>query len=274
MLRPMIGFAFHGPLLFAHRGSARQHVENTLPAFEEALQLGADVLELDVHMSADGQVVVSHDADGARLAGCANTIRTTPLAELQRWCLQQPAGAGNATGTLATLQELLERFPDAPLNIDIKQEHPDMVPALLALLTRHGATARVLLTSFSARTLWRVKRLGYAGPVGVSQLDAVRVLLGPRRLTQWLGAPGARLQIPTSFGPLDLSTRARIERAHALGLRVDYWVVDDLALAERLLDLGADGIVTGDCGALATLFCRHVRTSGYRERHARAASSR
>ncbi|HEX7479139.1 MAG TPA: glycerophosphodiester phosphodiesterase family protein [Polyangiales bacterium] len=262
-----------GPLLLAHRGTPLTHVENTLPALANALACGADVLELDVRMSADGHVVVAHDETGARLAGTDRAIASASLAELRTWRLQDSAHAA-ASASLATLCDVLEAFPTARLNVDIKQDRPDMVPTLLDLLARHAAQARVLLTSFSARNLWRVRRRGYTGPLGLSQLDAVRVVLGPRSLARWLGPFGQRLQIPTRFGALDLGTRPVIERAHALGLRVDYWVVNDLAEAERLLDLGADGLVTDDCRSVAELFARHVRTAGFRERHARTSAAR
>ena len=262
------GFAAQGPLLFAHRGAPSEHVENTLPSFWTALAYGADVLELDVHMSADGHVVVSHDATGERVFGVDRAICNTRFADIKRWRVR---GSSGQLYEPAGLAEVFEAFPHAALNIDVKQERPDMVPVLLDLIMGHAAEERVLLTSFSYRTLSRIRLLGYHGPLGMSQRDAALFLLGPRwpRLMPRHGAQ--RLQVPVRHGRRNLATRGYIEKAHAAGLRIDYWVVNNLVEAEHLLDLGADGIVTDDTASIARVFARHVRTRGFRARRAAEA---
>jgi glycerophosphoryl diester phosphodiesterase len=274
MLKHMEGFAADGPLLFAHRGGPSEHAENTLPAFSAALEQGADVLELDVRMSVDGHVVVSHDATGQRVFGVPQPIHLTSLAALKRW--RCDSGHGDQRGQryeLATLAEVLEAFPRVPLNVDVKQETPNMLLSLLDVIMGHAAEDRVLLTSFSARTLARIRRIGYRGPIGMSQRDAAFFVLGPRWL-RWLTRRGAhRLQVPTRYAGMDLATRICIEKAHGVGLPIDYWVVNDPAEAERLLDLGADGIVTDEPKLLAEVFARHVRTRGFRKRRNRTRES-
>lgn len=270
MLKHMEGFAAEGPLLFAHRGVPSEHAENTLPAFSAALEQGADVLELDVRMSIDGHVVVSHDPTGQRLFGVAQPIHMTSLAALKRWRCE---GDDGRRYELATLAEVLEAFPRVPLNVDVKQETPNMLLSLLDVIMGHAAEDRVLLTSFSARTLAGIRRIGYRGPIGMSQRDAALFLLGPRWL-RWLTRRGAhRLQVPTRYAGFDLATRIYIEKAHGVGLPIDYWVVNDPAEAERLLDLGADGIVTDEPKLLAEVFARHVRTRGFRQRRNRSRES-
>jgi glycerophosphoryl diester phosphodiesterase len=107
-----------GPLLFSHRGTASEtHVENTLPAFRSALELGADVLELDVHAARDGEVIVSHDATGERLAGTPAKIANSSVRELMSWPLRARADA--PPQRLTTLDELLRELPSARLNIDV-----------------------------------------------------------------------------------------------------------------------------------------------------------
>jgi glycerophosphoryl diester phosphodiesterase len=259
------GFAAQGPLLFAHRGAPGDHVENTLPSFWAALAYGADVLEMDVRMSADGHVVVHHDVTGERVFGDPRAIHATRYADIKSWRVR---GASGQMYEPAGLAEVLEAFPHAALNVDVKQERPDMLANLLDLIMGHAAEERVLLTSFSARTLTRIRSLGYHGPLGMSRRDVALFLLGPR-LPNLLPRFGAqRLQVPVSYGGLNLATRANIERVHAAGLRIDYWVVNNPVQAEHLLDLGADGIVTDDAASLARVYARHVRTRGFRARRA------
>jgi len=263
----MDGFAAQGPLLFAHRGAPSEHAENTLPAFAAALEQGADVLELDVRMSFDGHVMVSHDELGQRVYGVPQAISLTHFANIKRWRCKRDNGQ---TYEPATLAEVLEAFPRVPLNVDVKQEFPDMLLSLFDVIMGHAAEDRVLLTSFSSRTLAKIRQLGYRGPIGMSQRDAALFVLGPRWLGRIARHGASRLQIPTRYAGLDLTSRVTIEKAHALGLPVDYWVVNDPGEAERLLDLGADGIVTDEPKALSDVFARHVRTRGFRKRRSRA----
>jgi glycerophosphoryl diester phosphodiesterase len=230
------------PLLFAHRGAPAELPENTLASFHRGLELGADILELDVHMTRDGTVVVSHDPDGQRLAGVPAAIRTSTLAEVERWDL----GGG---ARVPTLEAVLAAFPTTPLNIDIKQREPDMVPAIVDLLRRAHATDRVLLTSFSTRTVRRLRRIGYEGPRGASRGEVAALLALPVYFLRRRFRRGDAAQLPTS-----LAFPWFIKKLHAVGLRVDFWTVNDPGLARRLLALGADGIMTDDSRAVAPVF--------------------
>jgi len=263
----MDGFAAQGPLLFAHRGAPSEHAENTLPAFAAALDQGADVLELDVRMSVDGHVIVSHDGTGQRVYGVPEAISQTNFSTIKRWRCKREGGLHYEPATLA---EVLEAFPRVPLNVDVKQELPSMLLSLFDVIMGHAAEDRVLLTSFSARTLIMIRRLGYRGPVGMSQRHAALFVLGPRWLCRYAKRGASRLQLPTRYAGLDLATRLCIEKAHRHGLPVDYWVVNDPGEAERLLDLGADGIVTDEPKLLSEVFARHVRTRGFRKRRSQA----
>jgi glycerophosphoryl diester phosphodiesterase len=270
MLGCVDAFDAQGPLLFAHRGASLEHTENTLPAFRAGLAAGADVLELDVHMSADGHVIVSHDATGKRVFGIDQAVSTTRFSQIKRWSVKAHSGEICCP---ATLPELFEAFPHVALNIDVKQHGPDMIPVLLDCIVGHAAEDRVLLTSFSLRVLRRIREFGYRGPLGVSRIEAAMLLLGPLALAVRVRRGAARLQIPVSYAGINLATRPAIERAHALGLQIDYWVVNDPAQAEHLLDLGADGIVTDQPGRIAEVYARHVRTRAWRARRAAAAKS-
>jgi glycerophosphoryl diester phosphodiesterase len=251
-------------MLYAHRGANRQAPENTLAAFRAALDAGVDAIETDVHLTRDDHVVISHDATGARTAGVARAIADSTLAEVAAWNV----GSATQQAHIPTLAETLDTLPAARFNIDIKQHDQASVERVLDVVRKRGAERRVLLTSFSSRVTREVQRRGYAGPIGLGRGECVRAVL--------LGGWGLRLdaarraQLPLRQGPLDLTRSARIAKLHARGLAVDYWVVNDVRLAEQLLDRGADGIVTDDPPALAPLFERHPRTRGWRERHGRA----
>lgn len=263
--------AGEGPLLYAHRGARLEQPENSLEAFALALELGADALEIDVHMTRDGQPVVAHDASGLRMAGITTAIRDCTLAEVKRWDIAYGFAAKERARPvrMPTLEETLQAFPLAALNVDVKQAVPDMLEPLLAVIARHAADARVLLTSFSSTTTRRLRQLGYEGPTGLGRAEAVRAVFAPRALLERWRLAGRRLQLPVRQGPLRLDRPALIQKLHRLEIAVDYWVVNELRSAERLLELGADGIVTDDPRALAALFARSPRTEAWRTRHAR-----
>ncbi|MDH5672488.1 MAG: glycerophosphodiester phosphodiesterase family protein [Myxococcales bacterium] len=264
--------SWRGPLLYAHRGARLERPENTPQALATAVGLGADALEIDVHMTRDGQVVVAHDADGLRMAGDPRAIRDCTLAEVQSWDVSRGfEGQPLQVARVPTLADVLEELPGVPLNIDLKQSQPSMVEAALGVVQRAAAYERVLLTSFSFATLRAVRAAGYPGPTGFSQAEAVLLVFAPPRLLRRLALAGSRLQIPTRHGPLRLDRPALIDKMHALGIAVDYWVINDIAQAERLLDRGADGIVTDDPRAMAGLFERHGRCDGWRARRPRGA---
>jgi glycerophosphoryl diester phosphodiesterase len=247
--------------LYAHRGAASECPENTLVSFHRAIEHGADALEMDVHLTLDGHVVVAHDPDGARMCDVARPVRHSRLVDLEGW--DAGWGFAGADGArpyqrkghrIPTLEQVLRDFPDRVLNIDIKQWSPPMVEPLVALLRRHGAEERVILASFRLRTLLAVRALGYRGPTSLPPVEVVAMLASPASLWRQLPWTGDAAQLPLAAGPVRFDTRRVIDRCHEHGLRVDYWTVNDVATAERLIDLGADGIMTDDPRALGPLF--------------------
>lgn len=227
------------PRVLAHRGLALEAPENTLAAFEHAVRVGAAYLETDVHLSADGVAVLAHDPTLDRVAGRRDTVASLPMEELRHVDL----GGGHGYGTL---EELLHAFPDARLNIDVKTDAA--VPATIEAIRRAGAADRVLLTSFSdARRRRLVAALPdvatSAGRASVLRARAASGTRSPalmRRATAGLGA----LQIPERVGRMVLLSPALIAAAHAAGVEVHVWTVNDEDDMRRLLALGVDGLVT------------------------------
>jgi glycerophosphoryl diester phosphodiesterase len=265
-----------GPLLYAHRGAPLEQPENSLEGFAAALACGADALEIDVHMTSDDHVVVAHDADGARTAAVARAIRACTLDQIKAWDIASGPGLGcprRAACCMPTLDEVLAAFDGVPLNVDVKQSEPDMLAALLRVIAAHGAQERVLLTSFSSLITRRIRALGYGGPTGLGRAEAVAAVFAPDWLLRLRPLHGQRLQVPLRSGPLRLDRRELVDKLHVHDIAVDYWVVNDVSEAERLLEIGADGIVTDDTRAMAELFARSPRTAGWRARHGRDRQS-
>jgi glycerophosphoryl diester phosphodiesterase len=242
------------PRLYAHRGAAAEAPENTLDSFARALAHGADALEMDVHLTRDGVVVVSHDPGGARMCGVARRFADANWDEVRRWDagwgFLAPDGSRPFAGRglrVPRLEEVLAAFPHVPLNLDLKTHTPSMPPVAVAVLRRARAEERVCLASFSSTTLGRVRALGWRGPLSLGSREVATLLAIPRALQRGPLRPRAtRAQLPTRLGRSWV-----IERCRALGLAVDYWTVNDPAEAARLVALGVDGIMTDDPARIA-----------------------
>jgi glycerophosphoryl diester phosphodiesterase len=239
-------------IVYAHRGAPAERPENTLASFRRALELGADALETDVHLTADGAVVAIHDPDGARVAGVERTIASSPLSEVQAWDAgyvfvdarrERPfVGQGHR---IPTLDQILGELPKVRVNVDLKAESPELAERFVEIVRRHAAEERVVAASFSRRPLQRLREIGWRGEMSLARIDFIGSWLIPRFL-QRTCPPGTRAQIPTHAGPLSLATRRLLVKFHALGLKVDYWTINDPTDAQRLVELGADGIMTDD----------------------------
>ncbi len=244
--------------LYAHRGAAIEQPENTMASFRRALELGATALETDVHLTADGHVVVAHDPDGARMCDARRPIATCSLADVQSW----DAGWGfrDAQGArpfahkrlrVPTLDELLAEFPGIPINVDLKVDSPAMAHAFLKIVRGRRDEERVIAASFHRSVLKTLRRHFYAGLTALAQSEVVELLALPAFAWRRLPARGQAAQLPVRFGPLPLASRPVIARCRAAGVRVDFWTVNDAALARTLLALGVDGIMTDDPGTIA-----------------------
>ncbi len=245
-------FAAAPPRVLAHRGLAIEAPENTLLAFAKALAVGVDFVETDVHVSADGVAVVSHDPRLDRVAGREVSVDQLTAAELRRIDL----GHGQGFPTLA---DALDAFPQARFNIDVKDAGA-VLPAAEAIRAQN-ATNRVLITSFSeARRQAALRELpGVATSAAMGtaarMLAASKFRLGGQ-VTRILRSVDA-VQLPERWKGVRVVTPRLIRLAHAAGVEVHVWTVNDPADMVRLLDLGVDGIVTDRADlAMAVLHSR------------------
>lgn len=238
--------------LYAHRGASAELPENTLEAFGRALELGADALETDVHMTADGVLVVAHDPDGRRTAGDPRAIRDLPLSEVQRWDVG--AGFVGADGArpfagqgfrIPTLEALVTSFP-VVINIDMKQETPAIWPAVLELVDRLGTHDRVQVASFHIRPLRALRGAGYRGRTSLAPPEVAALLALPTRLARRACAGAHIAQLPTRLGRLELARPWVIDRVRASGLTIEFFTVNSEEEARAMAALGPDGIMTDD----------------------------
>ena len=236
------------PRVLAHRGLVTAHdatlgvVENSFAAVAGAHAAGVEYVESDCHLTADGVVVLFHDDDLDRVAGDPRKISDVRLPELEELMADR--------GGLVTLPQALEAFPDVRFNLDVKAEAA--AEPVGRLIAPHAA--RVLVTSFSddrrrvalAAAVTAGASLPPAtspGSATVGRLVAAQALGLRRRVERLLGGLDA-LQIPERQGPIRVVTRGLVRAAHAAGVEVHVWTVNDPADMERLLDLGVDGLVT------------------------------
>jgi glycerophosphoryl diester phosphodiesterase len=246
--------------LYAHRGASAERPENTMAAFERAVELGVDALEMDVHVTRDGHVIVVHDDTARRTTAAAAPWLDLDLADVRSldagWGFVAPDGTRPFAGRsirVPTLEEVIDAFPRVRLNVDIKRGIRTL-EAALDLVRRMKAEDRVTLASFHLATLVGLRRRGYGGETSLSRGEIASLLSLPALLWRQLPFTGTAAQVPLGQGAIRFDRAPFIAKCHSLGLRVDFWTVDDPATAERLLALGADGIMTNDPAALRPLF--------------------
>ncbi|MFF3502520.1 glycerophosphodiester phosphodiesterase [Streptomyces sp. NPDC003247] len=225
-----------GPIPFAHRGGAADGLENTAAQFRQAVATGYRYIETDVHATRDGRLVAFHDATLDRVTDGAGRIADLPWADVRH------ARVGGRE-PVPLFEELLETFPEVRWNVDVKAEsalHP-----LLNLIGRAGAWDRVCVGSFSEARVLRAQRL--AGPRLATSYGTRGVL--NLRLRSW-GVPAAlrrsavAAQVPETQSGIQVVDRRFVRAAHARGLQVHVWTINEADRMHRLLDLGVDGIMT------------------------------
>jgi glycerophosphoryl diester phosphodiesterase len=216
-------------------------------------------------------VVVFHDETLERTTDGTGPLRALPLAGLKSLDAGHRFRAPDGTFPyrdrglrIPTLAELLEAFPGVPLNIEIKQAAPAIEPAVLAVLDRFGARERVLLAAEDATIMARIRAAAPDVLTSFSAAEVATFVLGLRAGTPVRERPaGIALQVPPSFGDTQIVTPESVAAAHALGLEVHVWTINEESEMDALLDLGVDGLMTDlPTRAAAVLRRRGLRESG------------
>ena len=226
-----------GPLAIAHRGGAGLAVENSVTAFALSAALGLRYLETDVHVTRDGHLVCFHDATLERLTSATGRVRSRSLSELRRLRV-----AGREP--IATLEEVLDAFPEHRLTIDVKDRAA--IAPLVRSLRRRGVAERVCVAG-----AWD----GWLAEVS-AQVPDVAAALGWRSLTALLLcartgtrppralATGPFAHVPIKLGRVPVFVERLVEMSHDIGVRVVTWTVNDPPTMRQLLDVGVDAIIT------------------------------
>ena len=219
------------PLVFAHRGGSKLAPENTIAAFDRGMALGVDGLELDVHLSRDGLVVVHHDRVLNRTTRGTGPVRDRTAAEL-------------AALNVPTLRDVLERYPQARIIIELKEPGHDLARAVVGDVHLARAVARVCLGSFSVSALRAVRGID---PDVATSAGSWEVRLALYR--SWVNLSPGRppyqaFQVPETSGTTRVVSPRFVRLAHKAGVVVQVWTVDEPDDIRRLLDWGVDGIIS------------------------------
>lgn len=219
-------------LVIAHRGASGEYPENTVLAFNQAMRMGADALELDVRASADNVPVVIHDPTLERTTDGSGLVKQKQLAELK----ELDAGCGEA---VPTLNEVLELFPDTPLIIEIKELAAAAV--VRETLERHKAVGRVLVGSFESRVTRQFQAGGFSRCANRNQ-TALFWVFSRAGLTYHISADA--FCIPEQHGSTTVVDQKFMSSVGRIAMPVHVWTVDSVATAHSLWEMGVRGIIT------------------------------
>ena len=239
------------PIVYAHRGGAALRPENTIPAFDHGLAVGADGLEFDVRLSKDGIVVVHHDDTLERTTsgrGPVAQLTAAELASLDAGChFADPSGQfpfrGQGFG-VPTLREVLNRYPAAQMIVELKTGGPALARAVVDEVRAAAAVDRVAVGSFDRRALDAVRQYEPGICTGAARSEARWALY-----RSWIGWPLGRtpyreLQVPAHAGGTPIVTRRFVHHAHRAGVLVKVWTVNTESEMRRLLTYGVDALIT------------------------------
>ncbi len=260
-LRPGKTYFAGAPLLMAHRGGARLAPENTMAAFQQAVDVWeADALELDVRATAGGDVEVIDDGTVDRTTDGSGSVSALPLEAIQEldagYRFTDPEGRTSFRGTgvrIPLFEHVLEAFPTTRLNVETKEARATR--GLLEIIRRHGAEHRVLFAAEHEPN--RSAARGYPGPWGASKQQIQWFYLLHRMPFGRFYTPGVdALQVPDTWKGLQVVSPRFIREAHARNIAVHVWTVDEVEDMRRLLHWGVDGVQTDRTDRLARLLCK------------------
>ncbi len=262
-VRPGHPYLAGGPLLIAHRGGAALAPENTLEAFRSAVEdWGADMLEMDVRTTRDGEVVVFHDDTVDRTTDGSGRVAELSWAELREldagFHFRDPLGRAAFRGRgvrIPRFEEVLEALPRVRLNVETKDSRS--APGLVEAILRFDAEDRVLVASEWEKNRRSVR--GFSGPWGASRRQlSLFFLLIHTPFGRWYTPGCDALQVPETHRGIRVLSARFIREAHRRNLPIHVWTVDDPADMARLLDWGVAGIQTDRPDLLASLLTERV----------------
>lgn len=241
------------PLNIAHQGGEHLRPSNTMLSFENGVALGIDVLEMDIHSSADGVLVTIHDHTVDRTTNGTGRVNELSLAQLKAldaghyWTDDDGAtypyrGKGV---TIATLEEVFTAFPDMQMVIEIKQAEPSIVEPFCTLIAEYEMTNKVLVASFLQPVIDEFRVECPLVATSAARTDTIKFYILQLLRLQNLTSPNyAAFQVPEYFSGIKVVTPHFVKAAHSRGVKVEVWTINDSADISRFLALGVDGIIT------------------------------
>jgi len=257
-------FDLPGPLILGHRGAAGEAPENTLVSFARGLDLGAHIIETDVHRTRDGVPVLIHDASVERTTDGRGPVSDLDLADLQRLDAGHRFSLDGGRSfpfrgqgvRIPTLADALSSLPDTRFNLEIKAPGGELAESVLAVIRELGREHTTLVTAgeeaimVPLRAAWAAVRVRPA--LGASDADVLEVVRSALA-NEAPATDSMALQIPTEFAGSPLATRELVSHCHGHDIQVHVWTINDPREIRRLLALGVDGIVTDYPGRMAAL---------------------
>jgi glycerophosphoryl diester phosphodiesterase len=256
-------FSAERPLVFAHRGGSALAPENTIAAFDRGVALGADGLELDVHLSSDGVVVIHHDRTLERTTNLAGAVAERTASELARadagYFFQPPRSDAPAESDgragdvypfrgmgigVPTLAAVLARYADVPIVIELKVNHEALAEAVVRAVREADAMERVCVGSFGSRVLHAARRLAPEMATSAAREEVRWALYRSRCRWPVKQVAYDGYQVPECSGKTRVVSGRFVADAHAADLGVQVWTVDSEADASRLLAWGVDGLIS------------------------------
>ncbi|MBT3603159.1 MAG: glycerophosphodiester phosphodiesterase [Candidatus Latescibacteria bacterium] len=239
--------------VIAHRGGHGLWPGNTLYGFKQAVELGADILEMDVHSTKDSILVILHDDSVDRTTNGKGLVRDFTLKELKTldagytWTHDEGKTYPyrNKDITIPTVTEVFNALPNTRMAIEIKQTEPDITTAFGNLIRKHNMTNQVLVASFDSGTLraFRKQFPEIATSAGFTE-GLLYYALSRLHLSDAYRPNTHALQIPKKLGPLNTTHPAFLSAARKHNLKIHYWTVNQPHVMETFIDLGVDGIIT------------------------------
>jgi glycerophosphoryl diester phosphodiesterase len=242
--------------VIAHQGGNHLWPDNTMLAFENAVAAGVDALEMDVHASSDGVPVVIHDSTVDRTTNGSGTVWELTLEELQEldaaynWPHHVETDDHPYRGMgvrIPTLEEVLRAFPDVPMAIEIKQSDPPIVDTVGELLQRYDREHNTIIASFSPQVMREFRKAFPEFATSGVEPEIRTFFVLKTVFLGWLYPPPMEaFQVPEQSGSLNVITPRFVRAAHRRNINVQVWTINDAAGMHRVLDSGADGIITDE----------------------------
>lgn len=251
--RPIFATLPDTPLVIAHQGGEHLRPSNTMAAFDHAVALGVDMLELDVHSSADNVLVTIHDDTVDRTTDGTGRVNDLTLDQLKAldagdyWTDDEGAtypyrGQGI---TIATLEEVFQAHAPMPMNIEIKQESPSIAQPFCDLLREYDMLDRVLVASFRQQAMDDFRAECPSVATSAVEAEVRQLFYLHLAYSPWLHSPTAQaVQVPKRAAGFHILTERFVRNAQRRNLEVHAWTINERADMEHLLAIGVDGIIT------------------------------